>query len=278
MAEEKMDIIAILETHSKDNNMANFSNFIYSSGTTLNSWSGIAFLISKRVHKFVDKFVDKFVPISERCGLLYLNTWFKRTILINVYAPPHRRDRLSFLDDLENIVCSLPRSRNLIILGDLNIKIGKEESFITVGVIGNAAIPQPNGEDSRKLLDLCKSLNLKIENTFFLHSERNTLTYRRNNITSQIDFFISNIHGWFTDVRALLNINISDHKLVRGSITIRNLWGNSRRLAISNQPSPPPWIIKARNLQCSEVKLLLVQNLRARMALNHGSSESESME
>ncbi|XP_065323048.1 craniofacial development protein 2-like [Gordionus sp. m RMFG-2023] len=163
MAEEKMDIIAIQETHSKDNNMANFSNFIlYSSGTTLNSWSGIAFLISKRVHKFV----DKFLPISERCGLLYLNTGFKRTILINVYAPPHRSDRLSFLDDLENIVCSLPRGRNLIILDDLNIKIGKEESFITDGVIGNAAIPQPNGEDSRKLLDLCKSLNLKIEIPF----------------------------------------------------------------------------------------------------------------
>ncbi|CAK9296683.1 unnamed protein product [Gordionus sp. m RMFG-2023] len=163
-----MDVIAIQEIHSKDNNMANFSNFIlYSSGTTLNDWSWVAFLISKRVHKFV--------PISKRCGLLYLNTCFKRTILLNLYAPPNRSDRLTFIDDLENIVCSLPRSRNLIILGDLNIRIGEEESFIIDGVIGNAAIPQPNRDDSRKLLELCRSFTLKIENTFFFHNESYTL-------------------------------------------------------------------------------------------------------
>ncbi|XP_065322962.1 craniofacial development protein 2-like [Gordionus sp. m RMFG-2023] len=232
MAEEKMDVIAIQETHSKDNNMTNFNKFIlYSSGTvlictTLNCWSGVSFLISKRVHKFV----DKFVPISERCCLLYLNTYFKRTILINVYAPPNRDIRLSFLEHLQNIVRSLPKSRNWIILGDLNIRIGKEEFYIHDEVIGNAAIPQPNREDSRKLLELCR-ISLKIENTFFFHNESNTLTYRRNNITSQIDFFISNIHGWFTDVKAMRNINISDHKLIKANLLIKNLWGNSQRLS-----------------------------------------------
>ncbi|XP_065315359.1 uncharacterized protein LOC135924235 [Gordionus sp. m RMFG-2023] len=206
--------------------------------------------------------------------------------------PPNRGERLSFLDHLENIVCSLPKSRNWIILGDLNIRIGKEEFYIHDGVIGNAAIPQPNREDSRKLLELCRSFSLKIENTFFFHNESNTLTYRRNNITSQIDFFISNIHGWFTDVKALRNINISDHKLIKANLLIKNLWGNSQRLPTSNQPrfSPwtnnatsnlprfSPWTTNAKNLLRPEVKLLLGQNLRDRMTAREITSESVSTE
>ncbi|XP_065323714.1 uncharacterized protein LOC135930848 [Gordionus sp. m RMFG-2023] len=232
MVDEKMDVIAIEETHSKDNNMATFNNFeMYSSGTTSNNCSGVAFFISKRLCKYV----DKFVPILEKCCLLNLNTCFRQTILVNVYAPPRRNERLAFLDDLENIVNSLPRSRNLIILGNLSTRIGKDDSFIRDGIIGNAALSQLNSDDSRKLLEMCRSINLKVENSFFSHSDFNTLTFRRNNTKSQIDFIISNIHSWFIDVKAMPNINISDHNLIRASITVRNLWGNSRRPSLQPQ-------------------------------------------
>ncbi|XP_065320651.1 craniofacial development protein 2-like [Gordionus sp. m RMFG-2023] len=275
MVDEKMDVIAIQETHSKDNNMATFNNFeMYSSGTTSNNWSGVAFFISKRLCKYV----DKFVPISERCCLLYLNTCFRQTILVNVYAPPRRNERLAFLDDLENIVNSLPRSRNLIILGDLNTRIGKDDSFIRDGVIGNATLSQLNSDDSRKLLEMCRSINLKVENTFFSHSELNTLTFSRNNIKSQIDFIISNIHSWFIDVKVMPNINISDHKLIRATITVKNLWGNSRRPSLQPQPRYLSWKRNATYLQRPAVKLQLDLFLNDREATFLSSSESQSVE
>ncbi|XP_065318791.1 uncharacterized protein LOC135926788 [Gordionus sp. m RMFG-2023] len=198
--------------------MANFSVYkMFSSGTTSNSWAGIAFLTKKRLHKYI----IKFVPVSERCGLLYLNTKFRSTIVVNFYAPPNWNMRKIFLDEMINILNSLSNRYNVIILGDL----GKDSEYISRGVIGQAAIQQSNDVDSIKFLDYCSNKNFKVENTFFCHRDINKYTFVRGRQISQIDFFISNIHSWFVDVKASTRVNISDHKMVIAVIKIKNIWG-----------------------------------------------------
>ncbi|XP_065323509.1 uncharacterized protein LOC135930613 [Gordionus sp. m RMFG-2023] len=161
----------------------------------------------------------------ERCGLLYLNTKFKPTIIVNIYAPPRRNERLNFIDTVTTLIDSLPLRYNIIILGDLNLKIGKSVEYINTNTIGNATIQQTNNEDSKKLLDYCKNKNFKIENTFFLHREINAYTIVRANQKSQIDFIISNIHGWFDDVIVSTIIKLSDHRALVAKMTIKNIWG-----------------------------------------------------
>ncbi|XP_065315143.1 uncharacterized protein LOC135924024 [Gordionus sp. m RMFG-2023] len=218
----KLDIIGIQETHCPGNNTADFKDYkLFCSGTTSNSWSGIAFLANKKI----EKSIIKFVPISERCGLLYLNTKFKPTIIVNIYAPPRRNERLNFIDTVTTLIDSLPLRYNIIIIGDLNLKIGKSTEYINTNTIGNATIQQPNNIDSKKLLDYCKTKNFKIENTFFLHREINTYTFVRANQKSQIDFIISNIHAWFDDVIVSTIIKLSDHRALVAKMTIKNTWG-----------------------------------------------------
>ncbi|XP_065315613.1 uncharacterized protein LOC135924485 [Gordionus sp. m RMFG-2023] len=203
---EGVDLIGIQETHCPGNSRANFSVYkMFCSGTTSNSWAGIAFLTKKRLHKHI----IKFVPVSERCGLLYLNTKFRPTIVVNFYAPPNRNMRKIFLDEMMNILNSLSNRYNVIILGDLNMKIGKDSEYISRGVIGQAAIQQSND----------------VENTFFCHRDINKYTFVRGRQISQIDFFISNIHSWFEDVKASTRVNISDHKMVIAVINIKTIWG-----------------------------------------------------
>ncbi|XP_065322119.1 craniofacial development protein 2-like [Gordionus sp. m RMFG-2023] len=221
LAAEKIDIIGIQEIHFPGVNTAIFNDYkISCSGTTLNSWSGIALLINKRMQKHT----IKFVPVSERCGLLYLNTNFRPTIIINFDVPPNRNERSSFVDSRINTIHSLLGRYNIIILGDFKMKIGKEAEYVNSNVIGHATILQRNCEHSKKLLDFCRNNNFKIENTFFSHRESNTYTFVRARQKSQIDFFISNVHRWFDDVKALTNINISDHRMFRANITVKNLW------------------------------------------------------
>ncbi|XP_065323112.1 uncharacterized protein LOC135930260 [Gordionus sp. m RMFG-2023] len=263
MTDEKIDIITIHETHSQGNTYATFNHFIlYGSGTTLNSWSGVGFLINKKIYNYI----VKFIPISERCGLLYVNTNFRPTILVNIYAPPKRRDRLHFLDDLGNIINTLPKRYNIILMGDLNTRIGLEESYIRRGIIGNASIVQPNCEDSRKILDLCSSKNLTIENTFFSHREVDTFTFKRGGYRSQIDFFISNVHWWFKDVVAMRSINISDHRMIKAKIWIRNLWRVSAGPSYTpHQPTNGLRRQSIRNLQMPEIRDLFDQKLREKV-------------
>ncbi|CAK9296292.1 unnamed protein product [Gordionus sp. m RMFG-2023] len=276
MLDENMDIIAIQETHCQGNSTASFNNFIfYGSGTTLNSWSGVGFLINKKIYKYI----DKFVPVSERCGLLYLNTNFRKTILINIYVPLNRRDRLLFFDDLENIINALPMRFNIILIGDVNTKIGLEETYKNRGIIGNATLVQSNRDDSRKLLDLCDSINFKIENTFFQHRETNTYTFYRGSFRSQIDFFISNVHSWFKDVTAMTNINLSNHRMIKAKILIRNIWGTfGRTNHTSHLQTNTLSRLNVRNLQNPEIKDRFNRNLCGKIISFEDIAPSKTVE
>ncbi|CAK9291209.1 unnamed protein product [Gordionus sp. m RMFG-2023] len=132
LSNEDIDIIALQETHLRNDMKAVFRDFsMLNSGTIINKWSGTAFLVKNSIYKFV----RKFVPISEMMAALYLNTAFKPTILLNIYAPPTLKERKPFFDELENVIDTLPKRYNLIVMGDFNTKIGKDEYYLKNNVI-----------------------------------------------------------------------------------------------------------------------------------------------
>ncbi|XP_065321393.1 uncharacterized protein LOC135928857 [Gordionus sp. m RMFG-2023] len=121
------------------------------------------------------------------------------------------------------------------------MNIGREVEYMNRNVTGHATLIQRNSEYSKKLLDFCSNKGFKIENTFFSHGDRSTYTFVRAQQQSQIDFFISNIHRWFVDVKALTNINLSDHRLLRAVIMIKNLCGyhsGNRQSSTSSSATP----------------------------------------
>ncbi|CAK9295881.1 unnamed protein product [Gordionus sp. m RMFG-2023] len=230
LSNDSTDIIGLQETHSPDNHSAQFTNYIYySSGTTINKWSGVAFLIKNKLKKYI----IKFVPITERIAVLYLNTAYKPTILLNVYVPPKLTERMLFLEHLDNMISSLPKRYNIIAMGDFDTKIGHDITYKVSKTIGHTTVYSSNDKDGKKLLQICFDNNLKKKNTFFKHKPPHLMTFTRGGHSSQIYFFLSNIHNWFADVKAILNINISDHKLIKAHIIIRSdEWrnNNTRRL------------------------------------------------
>ncbi|XP_065323722.1 uncharacterized protein LOC135930855 [Gordionus sp. m RMFG-2023] len=198
---------------------------------------------------------------------LYLNTAFKPTILLNIYTPPNLKERIHFFDELVNVIDTLPKRYNMIILGDFNTKIGKDEMYIKNKTIGNFTMISPNRSDSLSLLELCKNNGLKIENTFFKHKNQHIYTFYRNNYSSQIDFILSNIHSWFFDVKAMTTINISDHKMVVGCLMIKSdLWRNKNTRCNATDRLPRQLDFKDN---FNHLKLPLVKDaISTRLSLN----------
>ena len=88
--------------------------------------------------------------------------------LISVYAPTMTNPddiKEVFYQQLDEVVRSVPTADRLIILGDLNARIGSYHAAWT-GIIGHHGIGQENS-NGRLLLSLCSQHSLSVTNTFF---------------------------------------------------------------------------------------------------------------
>ncbi|XP_065315259.1 uncharacterized protein LOC135924139 [Gordionus sp. m RMFG-2023] len=117
--------------------------------------------------------------MTERIAVLYLNTAYKPTILLNVYVPPKLTERRIFLEHLESVISSLPKRYNNIAMRDFNTKIGHNIIYKVSKTIGNTTVYNSNDKDGKKLLQICLDNNLKIENTFSKHKPLHLISHSR---------------------------------------------------------------------------------------------------
>lgn len=114
--ERKYDIVALQETHWKDDFIDNYKHLwngvIYHNSVNVSS-KGVAFLIRNDIKsniEMVNGFDGRFLHVK------YKENDNKYDI-INVYAPNDVRERVMFLKNITNV---MPRSTELIIMGDFN--------------------------------------------------------------------------------------------------------------------------------------------------------------
>ena len=86
------------------------------------------------VRKEVEKNIISFTPIIERICTLRLKGKFHNITLINVYAPTEEKieEKDKFYDDLQRTCDRVPKHNIVMILEDLNAKIGKEKAYENV--------------------------------------------------------------------------------------------------------------------------------------------------
>jgi exonuclease III len=87
------------------------------------------------VRKEVEKNITSFTPINERMCILRLKGKFHNITLINVHAVTEEKmeeEKDKFYDDLQKTYDRVLKRDILMILGDLNAKIGKEKAYESV--------------------------------------------------------------------------------------------------------------------------------------------------
>ena len=183
---------------------------------------GVALCLSPRAQRAL----IEFKPINERLlSARFKGKWFDITVLV-VYAPTEdgedaEKDRL--YGQLQDTVDKVQRHDLLIVLGDMNAKIGKEEGFKSVG--GESLHPISN-DNGLRLASFAEANNMVIGGTCFQHKDIHKYTWESpdGRTRNQIDHVLINAkhRNALQDARCYRGADCSsDHMMVIAKVKAR---------------------------------------------------------
>ena len=220
----KIDICAITETKKKGKGNSKYGKYvlIYSGKDKHErATSGVGILLHEKFEnniietKYVnDRILQVTIELKDR----------KCTHVISVYAPDTSKPREEiniFYEDLQAVLDSIGPQDEIIILGDLNARIGNEY----IPGVKNRYNEEAKNESGEQLIHLCAQNELRINNTFFPHKPQHKFTFENTRgHKSVIDYVITNrnIHPRrIQDVRTLTSANAgTNHGLVLAKIAV----------------------------------------------------------
>jgi exonuclease III len=162
------DIVALQELRWKDTGKIKKKEYslFYSGIPNKADQRGTGFWINKEMR---NKILG-FEPICDRICKLRLKGKFNNLTLISVYAPTEgsKEEKVEvFYNSLERTCESINNYDTLIILGDFNAKIGKED-FVKI-VTDKHSLHDNTSPNDLRLCQLVESMDLRIMSTSFPH-------------------------------------------------------------------------------------------------------------
>ena len=189
-----LDVLGISETHWKGNGYfkTKIGNTVYFSGNDSESRNGVAFILPGQTAKAV----LGYQAINDRIITVKISSHPININVIQVYAPTAEADEEeveAFFGQLNRTINTLPRQEILIILGDMNAKIGKATTIEDhlKQIIGPFGLGTLN-ERGDWMLQFCQEQSLTIANTLFEHHNRRLYTWKSpgDRYRNQIDYIM----------------------------------------------------------------------------------------
>lgn len=184
---------------------------------------GVALILGK---KAVESLIG-WEPISDRIIKARFFSKFIKMTIIQVYAPTNdseESEKDHFYDQLQQSVDKVEKHDLLIVMGDLNAKVG-QKICEDERSLGNEAVGRRN-ENGEIFVSFCEVNNLVIGGTKFKHKEIHKITWKSpdGRTKNQIDHIA--INGRFArsmrDVRVKRGADVgSDHYLVVMDLKLR---------------------------------------------------------
>ena len=224
-------IAALQEIRWKDEGELRKKHYsVFYSGSKKEGHKGTGFWVSKTARESV----LGFEPINNRLCLLKLKGKFQNITLVSVYAPTEEseeEEKDNFYEDLDKTFQKVSKHDMIIILGDLNAKIGRE-SFVRQ-TAGLHSLHQETNDNGIRLCSFAHSTNMWISSVSFPHKNIHKITWKLpgTNKGNQIDHMLINRRYATSvlDVRTYRGANCdSDHFLVIAKIRQRLATANKR--------------------------------------------------
>ena len=226
MTNYKVEILCVSEARWTDSGrriLASGHTIFYSGRTDNLHRGGVAVIVMRKV----EKTLLEWKPVNDRLMKVRFNSKFAKLTIIACYAPTkeaEEEEKDKFYEQLEEEIRTTPRHDALIVIGDLNARVGedntgKERAMGTKGF----GCANNNGE---RLSDLCVESRLVIGGTLFMHRDIHKTAWRSpdQRTVSQIDHVIIN-QKWrrsLQDVKANRGADIgTDHVLVVASVSLK---------------------------------------------------------
>ena len=135
---------------------------------------GVAILVSEEVKACVTEWGE----VSARLMWVRLKFGQEKWVIVSAYGPGRERDdieREQFWNELRDCVNSFGDNDNVVVLGDLNARVG---NTVIPGVVAVHGVPGVN-ESGEFLIEMCIEQELVVGNTFFKKKKKNKYTWAR---------------------------------------------------------------------------------------------------
>ena len=227
----KMDVLALCETKMKGKGNSEFGEVIgrISGVEGGRAREGVALLLSERMMKMVVAWKE----VSSRLMWVRVRLGRECWVFVSAYGPGSEKteeERERFWSELSECVASLGRNNNVVVLGDLNARVGDVE---LEGVVGKYGVPERNAS-GESLLNMCVENDLIVGNSLFKKRAINKYTWVRVERGRMIEkalmdyvLIARSMVGRLKDVHVYrgMTAGMSDHFLVEGKIVVAKEWG-----------------------------------------------------
>ena len=182
---------------------------------------GTGFLVKKEI----EKNILGFEPYNERMCKLKIKGKNHNLSLICVHAPIKDYDNTvkeQFFEELQKIQDCIPKHDVIVLLGDMNAKIGLEDDYSSV--TGKYSLHKESNSNGELMCEYAAASNMYIISTKFKHKKihKGTWVAPNGNTCNQIDHVLVNHNkiSMIQNVRTLCRPNCdSDHFLMKILIT-----------------------------------------------------------
>ncbi|XP_076031278.1 uncharacterized protein LOC143019503 [Oratosquilla oratoria] len=222
----KLDVLALSLTKLKGKGECKFGRI---SGVKRGRGrEGVAILVSEEIGKGVVEWKE----VSSRIMWMKVKLGKEMWVFVSAYVPGSEKsmeEREAFWIDLNECIEGLGRNVNVIVLGDLNARVGNGPID---GVVGKCGVPGKN-RSGELMVEMCLERELMITNTVFRKKVKHKYTWERvveGRVVDRalMDYVVVNriMIGRVKDVHVLRGEGggISDHFLVEGKLRVEDRW------------------------------------------------------
>ena len=173
----------------------------------------------------MEKDITNWNPVDERIITVDMLIKGRDIKIFGIYAPTDDSDtntKDTFFDKLSEELNKIKNKQEIILLGDLNGRVGRALDSKIIGRHGEDVV----NDNGTRWIELCEQHSLKILNGFFQHKDINkyTWTQKTKNLKSIIDYVVTKQDTLLRpyDVKVWRGAECgSDHLLVKAPIEIR---------------------------------------------------------
>jgi exonuclease III len=193
LSKARVNVVAVQEIRWQGQGRIDKKDFslFYSGPKERTGRYGTGFIVNAKTRKSL----LSFEPLSDRLCKLRLRGKFRNLTLLSTYAPTEDSPATmkdEFYDQLSQACEKASKYDILILLGDFNAKIGRENFIVMVA--GKYTLHEVTDENGKRLGQLAARHNMIIKSTSFEHKQihKGTWMCPETNVVNQIDHVVIN--------------------------------------------------------------------------------------
>lgn len=181
---------------------------------------GVAFMVINKMQSNI----LQFKPINERLAYIRMKATPFNISILNAYAPTENariEEKEKFYEKMEEETEKIPTEDIIIIIGDMNAQVGKEEYIKEVA--GKHTLHETSNDNGQRLCNFAVKQNMIVSSTKHKHPLQHKVTWMSHDqkLRSQIDHVLINKRrqSSMRDVRTYRGANAdTDHYMVSATI------------------------------------------------------------